>query len=65
MSDQNQIKLSNEDQKKVDSFKHTSSKIRFLSSKDYTRGQISRILNIRYQWVRNVLETKVQKPIEF
>ena len=32
-----------------------SGKIRFLASQNYDRGDISRILNIRYQHVRNVL----------
>jgi hypothetical protein len=39
----------------------TSSKIRYLDQKGYTRGQISKILNIRYQWVRNVLITPTKK----
>jgi len=33
----------------------TSSKIRYLDKQNYTRGDISRILDIRYQHVRNVL----------
>lgn len=39
----------------------TASKVRFLDSKDFSRGDISRILNIRYQWVRNVLNTPLKK----
>ncbi len=38
-----------------------SSKIRYLSGKGKTRGEISRILNIRYQHVRNVLITPTKK----
>lgn len=39
----------------------TSSKVRFLHSEGYDKGDISRILNIRYQWVRNVLITPLKK----
>ena len=39
----------------------TASKVRFLDSKDFSKGDISRILNIRYQWVRNVLNTPLKK----
>jgi len=38
-----------------------SSKIRTLSSMNLPRGQISKILNIRYQHVRNVLITPLKK----
>lgn len=33
----------------------TSAKIRFLHKENFSRGDISRILKIRYQHVRNVL----------
>lgn len=39
----------------------TSSKVRFLSSKGESRSEISKILNIRYQHVRNVLTTELKK----
>jgi len=39
----------------------TSSKIRYLHSQNLTRSQISKFLNIRYQWVRNVLITPTKK----
>lgn len=32
----------------------TASKIRYLLSEGHSRGDVSRILSIRYQWVRNV-----------
>jgi hypothetical protein len=38
-----------------------ASKIRYLDSCGLKRGQIARTLNIRYQWVRNVLITPVKK----
>jgi hypothetical protein len=38
----------------------TSAKIRYLAQKGYNRAQIARTLNIRYQWVRNVLITPVK-----
>lgn len=46
---------------KLESLTTTSSKIRFLDSLGYTRGDISRILGVRYQWVRNVLITPIKK----
>lgn len=39
----------------------TSSKIRYLDSKNLTRSQIAKELNIRYQHVRNVLITPIKK----
>lgn len=39
----------------------TSSKIRFLDSKGIARKEIARILNKRYQHVRNVLITPIKK----
>jgi hypothetical protein len=38
-----------------------SSKIRTLYSMNYSRSQISKLLNIRYQHVRNVLITPIKK----
>ena len=32
----------------------TAAKIRYLLANKYSRGDVARILNIRYQWVRNV-----------
>jgi len=40
----------------------TSAKIRYLNDQGMSRGEISRTLKIRYQWVRNVLITPVTKP---
>ena len=45
---------------KLENFKTTSAKIRYLNSKNYSRSEISNILKIRYQWVRNVLITEVK-----
>ena len=39
----------------------TSAKIRYLDSCGLKRGEISKVLNIRYQWVRNVLITPLKK----
>ena len=39
----------------------TSSRIRFLDSKNYTRSQIAITLNKRYQHIRNVLITPIKK----
>ena len=43
------------------SYKTTSSKVRFLHSLGIDRSEISKILNIRYQHVRNVLVTELKK----
>lgn len=40
---------------------NTSQKIRFLDAQGYTRGQIAKYLDKRYQHVRNVLITPVKK----
>jgi hypothetical protein len=47
-------KLTNDQQAKVDAMTQTASRVRFLLSEGYSRGDVSRILGIRYQWVRNV-----------
>lgn len=45
-----------------------SARIRYLESEGMSRGDISRKLTsfegrlVRYQWVRNVLETPVKNP---
>lgn len=56
------------DQKTIDqklsTFKNTSTKIRYLNSLNFTRGEISKMLNVRYQHVRNVLITPVNKTSE-
>lgn len=38
----------------------TSSKIRFLHKMGFAKAHIALILDIRYQWVRNVLVTPVK-----
>lgn len=48
-------------QKKLDALATTAAKIRFLEANKFARGDIARILNIRYQWVRNVLNTPLKK----
>jgi hypothetical protein len=44
----------------LDGMTQMASKIRYLSKEGYSRGDISRILEIRYQWVRNVLITPLK-----
>ena len=39
----------------------TSAKIRFLTAKDWTRSEIASKLKIRYQHVRNVQITPINK----
>jgi hypothetical protein len=38
----------------------TAAKVRLLASEGMSRGDISRTLGIRYQWVRNVLITPLK-----
>ena len=52
--------LSKEIRTELESITQTASKIRFLNSKGLSRGDISRVLGIRYQWVRNVLITPLK-----
>ena len=54
--------LKEEDKKLYLELPTKSSKIRYLNSKDWTRGQISKKMEIRYQHVRNVLITPVKNP---
>jgi len=56
--------VSKSEQTKLDSLSTTSGKIRYLNGLGWTRGDISRLLGIRYQWVRNVLVTPVKEPRE-
>jgi hypothetical protein len=49
-------------EKELSAIQTVSGKIRFLNSKNLSRGEISKILNIRYQHVRNVLITPVKNP---
>lgn len=41
-------------QAQLDKLDTTAGKIRFLLSNKFSRGDVARILGIRYQWVRNV-----------
>lgn len=52
--------LSKDIQSKLSEMTQTASKIRFLHSEGFSRGDISRVLQIRYQWVRNVLITPLK-----
>ena len=45
-------------------FDTVSSAIRYLTSLGYNRGEVSKLLDIRYQWVRNVLITPIKKEKE-
>jgi len=44
----------------LETLTQTASKIRYLLSEGYDRGDVARILNIRYQWVRNVAITPLK-----
>jgi hypothetical protein len=47
-------------QKKIDALTSTAARVRFLLSEGHSRGDVARILNIRYQWVRNVAITPLK-----
>jgi len=63
-------KLNKSQTTKLSSFQTMSAKIRFLNSLGMSRGDIGRYLTksenryVRYQWVKNVLDTKVKTPKE-
>lgn len=57
-------KLNKTQSTKISKLSTTSGKIRYLSSQKFSRGEISKILGIRYQHVRNVLITPVKNPKE-
>jgi hypothetical protein len=44
----------------LETLTQTASKIRYLAGEGMSRGDISRVLGIRYQWVRNVLITPLK-----
>lgn len=52
--------LNKDVQAKLDGLTQMASRIRLLDAEGFSRGDISRILNIRYQWVRNVLITPLK-----
>ena len=52
--------LKSEQKDHLSKLTQTASKIRYLSAEGFDRGSISRILGIRYQWVRNVLITPLK-----
>lgn len=58
------MKLTKVQNSKLESFSTTSAKIRFLYSLGTSRGAIAKMLNIRYQHVRNVLITPIKNPKE-
>jgi hypothetical protein len=53
--------LSKQVEAKLAELTSTASKVRYLDGEGFPRGDIARILNIRYQWVRNVLITPLKK----
>ena len=57
-------KLNKVQNKKLNSFKYTSTKIRYLHSLGFTNSEIKNELNIIYQFVRNILNNKVKQTKE-
>lgn len=54
-------KLDKNIESKLNELTSTAAKVRYLHSEKFERGDIARILDIRYQWVRNVLITPLKK----
>lgn len=54
-------KVKSAQQEALDKLETTSARVRYLNAEGYARADIARILNIRYQWVRGVLETPLKK----
>ena len=53
-------KLSKAQSEHLATLTQTASKIRYLASERMPTGDIARALDIRYQWVRNVLITPLK-----
>jgi aminoglycoside phosphotransferase len=53
-------KITAAQQAHMDKLTSTAARVRYLASEGLDRGDISRVLNIRYQWVRNVLITPLK-----
>jgi len=47
-------------QARLDECTSTAARVRLLAGEKMSRGDIARVLNIRYQWVRNVLVTPLK-----
>ena len=56
-------KTASKEQKiEMDKLPTLSAKIRYLDKENFTRSQIAKIVDRRYQHVRNVLETPLKRP---
>ncbi len=53
-------KLSDAQTAALEALDTTSAKIRYLNAEGLSRADIARVLDIRYQWVRNVLITPLK-----
>lgn len=56
--------ITGNDLEEVNGIKTTSGKIRYLASQGKTKSEIAKMLNIRYQHVRNVLITPLKKVVQ-
>ena len=57
-------KLSKSQKTKLDTMTTKSGEIRYLNSLGWSRSEIKNHLGIIYQFVRNVLLTKVKTPVD-
>ena len=51
------------DENELEALPTTSAKVRYLTSKNVSRSDIAKLLNIRYQHVRNVQVTLLKKDM--
>lgn len=54
-------KLNKSQNEALEALDTTAAKIRYLTAEGHERGDIARILGIRYQWVRNVQLQPIKK----
>lgn len=47
----------------IETYKTKSAAIRYLDSEKVSRGDIARIMNIRYQHVKNVLDQELKRSV--
>ena len=53
--------VSKADEAEYSALTSTAARVRWLTAKGHSRGDIARFLDIKYQWVRNVQITPLKK----
>lgn len=49
------------EKKEFEALETTASKVRYLLAKNHSRGDIARYMNIRYQWVNNIMNQPLKR----